>query len=350
MISQKLLKWYDKYGRQDLPWRSAISPYRVWLSEIMLQQTQVKTVIDYFNRFISKFPTVNELANADEDEILHLWTGLGYYSRARNLHKTAKIIHERYQGQFPNTIAELIALPGIGRSTAGAITAIAFNLAEPIMDGNVKRVLTRLLALEDWPGSSEMSKKLWGHAEKFTPKKRAGDYTQAIMDLGATICTRSQPKCESCPIKTDCLANQLNLTAKIPARKIKKAIPEKSTMMLIIKNPDNAILLEKRPPVGIWGGLWCLPVCDMNENIESYCGKNYALQVELIESLTPFRHTFSHYHLTIHPILLQASTHTYALQEAKPLLWYAATNSKNLGFAAPVKKLLESIAISDTRN
>lgn len=342
MISQRLLKWYDKFGRQDLPWRLAITPYRVWLSEIMLQQTQVKTVIDYFNRFIATFPTVINLANAPEDEVLHLWSGLGYYSRARNLHKAAKIVRDKYHGEFPNSVDELITLPGIGRSTAGAIVAIAFDLAAPILDGNVKRVLTRFLALNDWPGTAEMSKILWENAKKFTPNKRASDYTQAIMDIGATICTRSKPNCVNCPIQSDCQAHQLQLTDQLPIRKPKKSIPTKSTLMLLIKNQHNEILLEKRPPVGIWGGLWCLPVCDLAENIQSFCRKEFALEVNVLETLTSFRHTFSHYHLEIFPIILRVNNSVLQLREAKPLLWYNEKNSRNLGFAAPIKKLLEN--------
>ena len=342
MISPRLLKWYDKFGRQDLPWRLAITPYRVWLSEIMLQQTQVKTVIDYFNRFIATFPTVIDLANAPEDEVLHLWSGLGYYSRARNLHKAAKIIRDKYHGEFPNSLDELITLPGIGRSTAGAIAAIAFDLAAPILDGNVKRVLTRFLALNDWPGTAEMSKVLWENAEKFTPKKRASDYTQAIMDIGATICTRSKPNCDKCPIQSDCQAHQLQLTDQLPIRKPKKSIPTKSTLMLLIKNQHNEILLEKRPPVGIWGGLWCLPVCDLAENIQNFCRKEFALEVTELETLTSFRHTFSHYHLDIFPVILRVNNSVLQLCEAKPLLWYNEKSSRNLGFAAPIKKLLEN--------
>lgn len=343
MISHRLLKWYDKFGRQDLPWRLAITPYRVWLSEIMLQQTQVKTVIDYFNRFIATFPTVIDLANAPEDEVLHLWSGLGYYSRARNLHNAAKIIRDKYHSQFPSSVDELITLPGIGRSTAGAIAAIAFDIAAPILDGNVKRVLTRFLALKDWPGTTEMSKILWKNAQKFTPKKRASDYTQAIMDLGATICTRSKPNCGNCPIQTDCQAYQLQLTNQLPIKKLKKSIPAKFISMLVIKNQYNEILLEKRPPVGIWGGLWCLPVCDLGESIQDFCLKEFALTVNVLDTLSSFRHTFSHFHLEIVPVVLQVNGSALQLREAKPLLWYNEKTSRNLGFAAPIKKLLENI-------
>lgn len=342
MISHGLLKWYDKHGRQDLPWRFAISPYRVWLSEIMLQQTQVITVIEYFKKFIIAFPTVSDLANADEDAVLHLWSGLGYYSRARNLHKTAKIIRDQYKGQFPDSVAELTTLPGIGRSTAGAIAAIAFNLPAPILDGNVKRVLARFLALSEPPNTANALKLLWNNAEKFTPKKRAADYTQAIMDLGATLCTRSKPKCELCPIQKDCRAQQLQITHELPVKKTKKILPQKSTLMLIIKNQHNEILLEKRPPVGIWGGLWCLPVCEPHQNAADFCRDEFALQVDLMEELTPFRHTFSHYHLDIFPMVLQVTAVACQLRETKPLIWYNLKKPKNLGFAAPIKKLLEN--------
>lgn len=341
-FSRKLLSWYHKHGRQDLPWRHNLAPYRVWLSEIMLQQTQVKTVIDYFNKFIATFPTVLDLANAAEDEVLHLWSGLGYYSRARNLHKAAKMIRDDFAGEFPKNLDALQLLPGVGRSTAAAIYSISFDQPAAILDGNVKRVLSRYFAIKGWPGSTENLKRLWQEAEALLPKQRGNDYTQAIMDLGAMLCTRSKPHCEVCPIAENCLAFQGNTTHIIPAAKPKKVKPIKSTQMLIIKNADAHILLEKRPPVGIWGGLWCLPVCELTMDLEKFCKKEFGFAVSVQEKLAAFRHTFSHYHLDIHPVILQSQRSGNFVKEDKPRLWHDAARPQNLGLAAPIKKLIEA--------
>ncbi len=252
-FQQNILTWFDQHGRKDLPWQKDISPYRVWLSEIMLQQTQVTTVIPYFNAFIEKFPDINTLANAPLDEVLHLWSGLGYYARARNLHKTAQLIAEL--GYFPDSLEALNKLPGIGLSTAGAILSIAFNKSHPILDGNVKRVLTRFKAVSGWSGDSGVNKQLWAISAQLTPKQRVADYTQAIMDLGATLCTRNKPKCDACPIKSFCIAKLTDTVALFPAPKPTKFIPTKKLTLLLLRNIDHSILLEKRPPTGIWGGL-----------------------------------------------------------------------------------------------
>jgi len=272
-----LLKWYRQHGRHDLPWQKNKSLYSVWVSEIMLQQTQVVTVIPYYQNFMQRFPDIASLAAATQDEALRYWAGLGYYSRARNLHKAAALIVESHQGVFPVTYDEVLALPGIGPSTAGAILAQATGQRHAILDGNVKRVLARYQAIEGWPGQKTVEKQLWKYAESFTPESNVADYTQAIMDLGATLCARSSPKCDACPLVTDCKAFQLNRTAELPTKKPKKAIPVKQKRFLIIRNKRGEMLMEKRPPSGIWGGLWSLPELTMDEAVDVAVKRNWQL-------------------------------------------------------------------------
>ncbi len=339
MISTKLLAWYDKHGRLDLPWRSNITAYRTWISEIMLQQTQVATVLPYFERFLKQFPNCRQLALADLDEVLHLWTGLGYYARARNMHKTARIIHAEYNGKFPKTIEELIKLPGIGRSTAGAILAITYNQSVPILDGNVKRVLARYATITGWTGSASVQRELWLLAEHITPEQRASDYTQAIMDLGATICTRSKPNCVLCPIKSDCKAYKTDRIAEFPGKRPKKNLPTRQVKMLILRNSNGHILLEKRPPVGIWGGLWSFPECPNNEDIHQFCKQKHYLIKDAIEA-TSFKHTFSHFHLDITPVYASIESRTTMIKRSDNEIWYNTSKPIKIGLAQPVKKIL----------
>ncbi len=268
IFQQKILAWFDLFGRKDLPWQLNISPYRVWLSEVMLQQTQVTTVIPYFNHFIQKFPNVHQLANAPLDSVLHLWSGLGYYARARNLHKTAKSISVA-GGEFPNDLNLLMQLPGIGRSTAGAISSIAFNKSQPILDGNVRRVLARFHVISGWTGGSKVNNKLWQLSSDYTPLLRVADYTQAMMDLGAPICIRSKPKCSQCPINSACLAKIEGKISELPTPKPRKSLPVKKTIFLMAQNQQGRILLEQRPKTGIWGGLWSFPEYESLANIQS---------------------------------------------------------------------------------
>src|SRR5690554_5440876 len=248
-----VLAWYDQHGRKDLPWQQDVTPYRVWGSEIMLQHTQVATVLGYFDRFMAALPTVQALAAAPEDEVLHLWTGLGYYSRARNLHKAAKIVVEQYGGEFPRDVEKLCELPGIGRSTAGAIASLSMGVRAPILDGNVKRVLARYSAETSYPGSSQASKRLWQLSEQLTPHQEVADYTQAMMDLGATLCTRKQPDCARCPVRSGCLAYAHQLQEVLPAPRPRKTLPIKHVTMPLLINQDNDLLLLQRPTEGIWG-------------------------------------------------------------------------------------------------
>ncbi len=300
-----LLTWFDTHGRKDLPWQQDKSPYRVWLSEIMLQQTQVVTVIPYFEAFVAQFPTIESLAAAPLDDVLQRWAGLGYYARARNLHKAAQMIVQR--GYFPNSLPELLELSGIGKSTAGAILSIAFQKSHPILDGNVKRVLTRFYAISGWTGLREIETKLWELSEKITPVERCDDYTQAIMDLGATLCTRSKQRCYDCPMSAACVAFSTNTVAHYPSPKPTKKLPIKQTFFLLIRNEQQEIWLEQRSLKGIWGGLWSLPEVETIEDAQNWCQqKNLTIQHQQL--LLSQRHTFSHYHLDYTPLCLEVKT------------------------------------------
>jgi A/G-specific adenine glycosylase len=303
---------------------------------LMLQQTQVTTVIPYFNAFVEKFPTLESLASTPIDNVLPYWSGLGYYARARNLHKTAQIIHQ--QQRFPDTLEELMALSGIGQSTAGAILSIAFHKSHPILDGNVKRVLTRYKAISGWTGSSEVTKQLWDISTELTPIERCADYTQAMMDLGATLCTRSKPACPICPLTSHCAARINGTVALLPTPKPKKIVPVKQVVFLLLSNQEQHILLEKRPPTGIWGGLWSLPEFDSIDAARDWClTKNITIDGEQV--LPSARHTFSHYHLDYTPLVLQTNSPTNFVMEANQSLWYKS--KLNLGLAAPIKQLLQ---------
>lgn len=342
-FSDSVLTWFDQHGRKDLPWQKNISAYSVWLSEIMLQQTQVKTVIPYFNRFIKKFPEVKKLAETNLDNVLTLWSGLGYYARARNLHKTAQIITNKYQGKFPDSLAQLQSLPGIGRSTAGAILSLGFNQYAVILDGNVKRVLCRYYAINQWPGKSATTDTLWEIAEENTPKERTANYNQAMMDLGAMICTRSQPKCTDCPLRTTCKAYLQGNPQDYPVRKIAKKIPTRTTMMLLLINEKNEILLEKRPPVGIWGGLLSFPECSHHDDIKNWCVEKYAVHIDEPVIWPEIRHTFTHFHLEITPVLVKVIEYHFAVMEPSNLIWCKLNKAKTKELPAPIKKLLEQL-------
>jgi len=333
-FTQKLLTWFADHGRHNLPWQNTRDAYRIWVSEIMLQQTQVTTVIPYYQRFIARFPDVSSLAKAGTDEVLHHWTGLGYYARARNLHKTAQAVCEQHSGQFPTNFDDMLALPGIGRSTAGAILAFSADQHHAILDGNVKRVLARFYAIEGWYGQKVVENTLWEHAEANTPSKQIANYTQAIMDLGAIVCTRSKPNCLICPIQTNCQARIQQRADELPHRKPKKDKPVRSTIMLLIKNQRGEFLLNQNPPTGIWGSLWCPPqISQLDE----------AKAVTIKEELPTIRHTFSHYHLDIQPMLCQPEESTENVEDSTSV-WYKPGSQIALGLAAPVKKLLEQYA------
>ena len=340
-FSQLLLSWYSKHGRHDLPWQQNRNCYRVWISEIMLQQTQVTTVIPYFERFMERFPDVSSLAEATQDEVLHLWTGLGYYARARNLHKAAQIIQNEYRNNFPEEYESVLALPGIGPSTAGAILAQALGQRHVILDGNVKRVLTRLYTIEGWPGKKEVENQLWEHAASLTPEQRLTDYTQAIMDLGATVCTR-RPDCSICPVSSLCLAYEQGNPTNFPAPKPRKTLPVKKTHMLVLKNEQGEILLERRPPSGIWGGLWSLPECTAEQasDVQQWCQQHLGLLIHNAQTQAALRHTFSHFHLDITPVISQVKSPANHVMEASNRVWYNTEQPELLGLPTAVLKIL----------
>lgn len=333
LFQKKLLSWFDEHGRTHLPWQQNKTPYRVWISEIMLQQTQVATVIPYFERFMTSFPDIKTLANAHEDEVLHHWAGLGYYSRARNLHRAAKKVMSDYHGVFPDTAENLLTLPGIGESTCGAILSIAYHQRAPILDGNVKRVLSRVYG-------ATTANELWEIATRNTPTLRVADYTQAIMDLGATLCTRSKPQCPRCPFKKSCYALLNNMTAELPIKTKNKEIPTKSATFLILEY-NQSILLLKRPAPGIWGGLYCLPQIDQEPNrnkIINHCTEQFGIKPESFTSLPVFKHTFSHYHLMLHPMHIRATSKPL---EQPQQIWYNPANAQSIGLPKPINTLLK---------
>ena len=347
-IAPRLLEWFDVNGRKGLPWQRDTTPYRVWVSEIMLQQTQVATVIPYFERFMSRFPTVQALAHACEDAVLTLWTGLGYYSRARNLHKTAQEVVHNFNGEFPDDLAQLKQLAGIGPSTAGAIASIAMAMRAPILDGNVKRVLARYHRVAGWPGQTTTANVLWSLAERHTPHVRVADYTQAIMDLGATLCTRSQPSCDRCPLNLSCLAYRRGDTQQFPGKKPKKNLPVKAVTFIIARNGQGAIWLEKRPSKGIWGGLWSFPEVQDADTIGDWCRLVAGAELHRVELAPILRHTFSHYHLDIQPayvVIADSPANGLSLQDSdnQQAGWISARALQTKGLPAPVVKLIKAL-------
>jgi len=343
-FASRVLHWFDQFGRKDLPWQLDTSPYRVWVSEIMLQQTQVKTVIPYFERFMAAFPTVQALAAAEQDQVLHLWTGLGYYARARNLHSTAKIVCDTLHGNFPGTVEGLCELPGIGRSTAGAIVSIACRRRAVILDGNVKRVLARHRAVPGWPGQARVHQQLWQIADHYTPDGRSADYSQAMMDLGATLCTRAAPACERCPLAEDCSARIQGEPLAYPAKKPRKAMPVKNTTFLMARTGSGEIWLERRPSPGIWGGLWCFPEIPGAAHCANWCLDRWGLEPTSIEPWDTFRHTFSHYHLDIQPLQVSLPGTPTEVMAGQDRLWYNSRRPPQIGLAAPVAGLLAKLA------
>lgn len=338
-FSLPLLAWFDQHGRKDLPWQHPRTAYRVWISEIMLQQTQVKTVIPYFNRFVTRFPTIQSLASAAEDDVLAHWSGLGYYSRARNLHKTAAIVDTHFNGDFPSDLDNLITLPGIGPSTAAAIASLAFNKSTAILDGNVKRVLSRYFLVSGPPNQATVHKKLWQLANECMPTKRCADYTQAIMDLGATCCTIKNPKCVSCPLKTTCLAKTLNEIENYPEKKPKKSIPIKQEQFLLLHKNEGTIYLEKRPPTGLWGGLWCLPTIEMDKSPLDYIEQSYCLKTNEVSELMTINHSFSHFHLQIKALAIGVTYEATRIAELSGR-WFRPEEIGGLGIAKPVNDII----------
>jgi A/G-specific adenine glycosylase len=345
-----VLAWFDQHGRKDLPWQQPREPYRVWISEIMLQQTQVATVIPYFERFMARFPDLQSLAQAPIDEVLHHWSGLGYYARARNLHRCAREVLDNHGGALPQAQSELEGLPGIGRSTAGAICSLGHGQTASILDGNVKRVLARCYAVEGWPGSSAVLKRLWALSDALTPTERCADYNQAMMDLGAMVCTRSRPACLTCPLASDCQALAQGNPAAYPGAKPKKRIPVKATRMMILRDTEGRILLQRRPPSGIWGGLWSLPECPLEADVDQWCLEQIGCRIGRQQPLSKRRHTFSHFHLDIQPIRAPVKNPNRRVMDGDEWVWYNLSQPDNRGLAAPIARILQEMAGEDPSN
>jgi A/G-specific adenine glycosylase len=342
-FNQRIIEWHSIHGRKTLPWQIDKSLYKTWISEVMLQQTQVATVIPYFNKFMRSFPTLDYLANAPIDEVLHHWTGLGYYARARNLHKAAQTIRDQFNGQFPEEFDDVIALSGVGRSTAGAILSLTLGKNFAILDGNVKRVLTRHQTIEGWTGEKRVENQLWELAESLTPAKQANIFNQAMMDMGAMLCTRSKPKCGECPVSDDCLGLKSNTMTSYPTPKAKKKIPVKTAVMLVLSENSKAIHLKQRPPVGIWGGLWCFPEFESIEAAKIHLEEQNITDYKLTE-LNGFRHTFSHFHFDISPLLIEVNSQDVSqVMEDSGSLWYNLQHPQKIGLAAATKKILSAV-------
>jgi len=348
-FAPRLIAWQREHGRHGLPWQNTRDAYRIWLSEIMLQQTQVGTVIPYYARFLERFPTVEALAAAPLDDVMALWAGLGYYTRARNLHRCAQVVAQEHGGRFPSTLEGLAELPGIGRSTAAAIASFAFGARETILDGNVKRVLARVFGVEGFPGEKRVENAMWTLAESLVPAPSASDadvsaYTQGLMDLGATLCGRGKPDCARCPFATDCVANTTGRQRELPAARPKKAVPTRRTWMLVLVDGD-AVMLEKRPPSGIWGGLWSLPEA-ADEAALAELAQSFGT-VGAVSPLAPFSHTFTHFKLDIEPRMIEAARGVYAanalaLADAQTV-WVPLREIDAYGVPAPVRKLLDGL-------
>ena len=340
-LAAALLPWFKQHGRHDLPWQQDASPYRVWVSEIMLQQTQVKTVIPYFIRFVERFPDAGALAETPLDRVLHLWTGLGYYARARNMHRAAQVIARDFAGRLPDDLNALVALPGIGRSTAGAIMTLGHGRRAPILDGNVKRVLARFYGIYGWPGHREVEKRLWELAERETPQRETAAYTQAIMDLGATVCTRSGPRCADCPLASGCHAFRHGEQLRLPTGRTRNSLPVRRVVFAVLENEQGEILLEKRPPTGIWGGLWSFPEYRSDTELVDWINTRAVLVSKALTTLPQIRHSFSHFHLDITPVKAVIRDKADTIGDNEAFLWYAPEHGPEIGMAAPVKALME---------
>ena len=352
-FAQRLLQWFAVNGRKTLPWQVDPTPYRVWVSEVMLQQTQVATVIPYYQRFMARFPDVRSLASAPLDEVLHLWTGLGYYARARNLQACAQVLVEHHGGEFPLSVEAMMELPGIGRSTAGAILALSGGQREPILDGNAKRVLARAFGIEGDPTSKAVLASLWAQADACTPAREAAAYTQAIMDLGATLCTRSKPACGVCPLNTDCVAALEGRQSELPGRKPKRTRPSREATLLIAETliveagslGSAAVLVQRRPSAGVWGGLWSPPQFESQRDALAWCLQEFG-EAAPLQSLPPIDHAFTHFDLRLHPLRVRCAARA-AVCEAGDRLWYQLNAPPRVGLPQPIRHLFERLRLDD---
>jgi A/G-specific adenine glycosylase len=342
-IAPRLLAWFDRHGRHDLPWQRDPTPYSVWVSEIMLQQTQVATVVRYYERFMRAFPDVRSLAAAELDRVLALWAGLGYYARARNLHRAARVVIERYGGSIPEAFDELVSLPGIGRSTAGAVLSLSSGQRWPILDGNAKRVLARYYGIDGWPGDAAVQSELWHAAERETPRARVAAYTQAIMDLGATLCTRVRPACTVCPLATTCRACRDGMQALYPAPRPKRARPLRRAAMLVARDPEGRVLLERRAENGVWGGLYGLPELGERDSPSDWCRRVLGIRVAAERRLPAIEHAFTHFDLVLEPVLAELADRPSAVMDRPAVVWYNPCDALDVGVPAPIATLLASL-------
>jgi A/G-specific adenine glycosylase len=340
-FAARVVLWQRAHGRQGLPWQRTRDPYRIWLSEIMLQQTQVSTVVPYFERFVARFPDAPSLAAASEDEVMALWSGLGYYARARNLHRAAKEVVERFAGVFPGSFESLVTLPGIGRSTAGAIAAFASGEARPILDGNVRRVLARHAGIGGDPSASAVQQALWAEAHGRLPREAIEAYTQGMMDLGATVCLPRKPLCLICPVAADCVARREDRIGELPGRKARSTGRRKRTTMLVVIDRGE-VLVEKRPPRGIWGGLWSLPEAEPDARPEDALRAAWGIEAARIEPLAPFEHAFTHFTLEVRPWRIEPRK-PGTLAESRAAMWLPLSELAGAALPSPVRKLLQQL-------
>lgn len=343
-FADRIITWQKQHGRHDLPWQRTKDAYCIWLSEIMLQQTQVATVIPYYRKFIARFPDVNVLAAAPTESVMQCWAGLGYYSRARNLHRCAQVVASRHGGQFPHQVEELTKLPGIGRSTAAAIAALAFGERAAILDGNVRRVLARHCGLEGYPGDPKIEGRFWQRAESLLPANEIGAYTQGMMDLGATVCTRSQPNCAACPVMDTCVARGTQAIKSLPTPRPTKVRPVRVRTLLAMRDSNGTVLLEMRPPSGIWGGLLSLPEFESeasDESLVAEVGARFGLRISIEETLGEIRHEFTHYTYLMRPKLAQVTDANGAA--SAPLRRVSGEGLETAPLPAPVRRLLQQV-------
>lgn len=345
-LQVSLLRWHCTSGRKDLPWQTDPTPYRVWVSEIMLQQTQVASVIPYFQRFIDRFPDVRTLAKGPLDEVIRLWAGLGYYARARNLHRAAILVCERFGGAIPSDLPVLMSLPGVGRSTAGAILSLGHQLPAAILDGNVKRVLCRYFGIEGWPGTSAASRELWRLSEQLMPSAFPDQHNQALMDLGATVCTPRDPDCPACPWQTGCRARIDGRTTTLPSPKPARLLPARHQLALLLIDGEERVYLERRPPTGVWGGLWCLPFFEHRIAFDEWAARQ-GIRYTAEEHFPTRRHTFSHFHLDYDPLRIRVQSCPDGIAEADSHAWLARSHSRPPGLPAPMRKLLGEFGYFD---
>jgi A/G-specific adenine glycosylase len=341
-FADALIAWHGRHGRHDLPWQRGRTPYRVWVSEIMLQQTQVATVIGYYERFMQRFPSVESLAASSMDEVLHLWSGLGYYSRARNLHRAAQIVIDRHQARFPDNVEQLAELPGIGRSTAAAIVSLAFDKRATILDGNVKRVLARHFAVEGQLGERALEQQLWQHAERCTPHSQFATYTQAIMDFGATLCTRSKPLCMHCPLQQTCGALAAGRVDELPRARKPLTRPTRQVVILLAVNESGQVLLRRRPQRGIWGGLWSPPEFATAQAAADFCVASLRSAYPKPQEMERLRHAFTHFDLEITPLRVTCDSGA-GVADGFESLWYSARDPSRIGLPAPIANLLSRV-------